>query len=125
MLRKLSSCCLIALMSLVLSLGPAACTQGLAWFGMLLSYVPEQGLVDGLEQTFDGEHPCSLCCSIAAHREQAADDARTDERQEIKAVADNQCATAAPGPARKRFNNNKVLQALTGYHQRLYRPPVS
>ncbi len=39
--------------------------QSVAWIGMAVSYSVETGsLSDGLSMTFDGEHPCPLCCAI-------------------------------------------------------------
>ncbi|MFK7852068.1 MAG: hypothetical protein AB8D78_13920 [Akkermansiaceae bacterium] len=38
--------------------------QMLAWGKMIVEYSSERGFVDGLSDTFDGEHPCELCHSI-------------------------------------------------------------
>jgi hypothetical protein len=32
---------------------------------MIKSYSAEKGLVQGIEETFDGEHPCAMCQKIA------------------------------------------------------------
>ena len=65
----------------VLCIGPSACSQGIAWIGMLVTYVPEAGLIEGLSQTFDGEHPCPLCQSIKAHDDNDAEEARHHEKR--------------------------------------------
>lgn len=39
--------------------------QMFAWGKMIVEYSTEKGLVDGLADTFDGEHPCEMCTSIA------------------------------------------------------------
>ncbi len=35
-----------------------------AWIGMVVQYSQEVGLKTALGQTFDGEHPCSVCKAI-------------------------------------------------------------
>ncbi|MEN9361202.1 MAG: hypothetical protein RL095_2737 [Verrucomicrobiota bacterium] len=49
--------------------------QGFAWAKMTVEYSRDHGLQEGLERTFDGEHPCELCCAIRkqeAERQAAA-----------------------------------------------------
>jgi hypothetical protein len=36
---------------------------------MLVSYSAKSGLMQGVEETFDGEHPCSMCKAIKQARE--------------------------------------------------------
>lgn len=39
--------------------------QSLAWVGMAVTYTVQKGsLVEGLSDTFDGEHPCPLCHAV-------------------------------------------------------------
>ena len=45
--------------------------QTTAWIGMAIHYTQQNGIVAGLEQTFDGAHPCSMCQAIkAAHKQE-------------------------------------------------------
>ena len=44
--------------------GHWAVLQTTAWMGMLVQYSQQAGLKAGLAQTFDGEHPCSVCKAI-------------------------------------------------------------
>ncbi|WP_424314072.1 hypothetical protein [Haloferula sp.] len=44
--------------------GPYGVLQVIAWTGMIVSYSQTEGISKGLAQTFDGEHPCSLCVAI-------------------------------------------------------------
>ncbi len=40
--------------------------QSAAWVGMAVSYSIKAGsITEGLSETFDGEHPCSLCDAVA------------------------------------------------------------
>ncbi|MHC5067627.1 MAG: hypothetical protein ACYTF0_03450 [Planctomycetota bacterium] len=58
----------IAVLSLllpVLLLGPLGAAQTLAWLGMAISYSLEDGLSQGLDDTFSGERPCSLCHAVS------------------------------------------------------------
>jgi hypothetical protein len=41
-----------------------------AWAGMLFQYSQQVGLKVGLAQTFDGEHPCSVCKAIQDGKKQ-------------------------------------------------------
>ena len=38
--------------------------QVFAWAQMLKDYTQENGLLKGVKETFDGEHPCPMCCKI-------------------------------------------------------------
>ena len=51
-------------MCVVLTCGARFTTQSIAWANMLVTAIPTQGLSTGLQQTFDGEHPCALCKQI-------------------------------------------------------------
>ncbi len=48
--------------------GHWAILQTAAWVGMIVEYSASDGLQAGLAKTFDGEHPCDLCKSIANHK---------------------------------------------------------
>jgi hypothetical protein len=50
------------LLALVLSLGLHwTVLQSAAWVGMVVSYSQDGTVLDALQKTFDGEHPCPLC----------------------------------------------------------------
>ena len=44
--------------------GHWAILQAGAWAGMVVSYSQQAGLMAGVSQTFDGEHPCPVCKAI-------------------------------------------------------------
>lgn len=52
--------------ALMVSIGAQwAVLQSAAWVRMAVSYSMEAGSVsEGLSRTFDGEHPCKLCCLV-------------------------------------------------------------
>lgn len=53
---------------LYLSGSQLAFLQVVAWSGMLVSYSAENGVTDGLRDTFSGQKPCSMCKAISAAR---------------------------------------------------------
>lgn len=55
--------------------GHWAALQLVAWAGMLRDYTAEKGLVTGISETFDGDHPCPLCTQIWEGKQEE------DERQ--------------------------------------------
>lgn len=55
--------------------GHWALLQTSAWLGMIVQYSQQAGLKAGLVQTFDGEHPCSICKAVEGgkkHEQQKA-----------------------------------------------------
>jgi hypothetical protein len=60
----------VAAFALLLVLGPLGLLQIVAWTGMALDYSARYGLADGLQRTFDGEHPCHLCTKITEVRKE-------------------------------------------------------
>ncbi len=68
-------------MCVVLSCGARFTTQGIAWVNMLVTAIPSEGLSAGLQQTFDGEHPCALCKQIQQSEERDEREATHEERR--------------------------------------------
>ena len=66
--------------ALMISIGAQwAVLQTAAWVGMAVTYSIKAGSVsEGLSQTFDGKHPCKLCCAI----KKGTDSEKKDPRQE-------------------------------------------
>jgi hypothetical protein len=59
--------CAVALIQLMG--GHYAVLQATAWVGMVVNYSKAEGVGAGISKTFDGKHPCSLCISIAKHKQ--------------------------------------------------------
>jgi len=52
----------LVVFSLVCAIGGNwAFLQSVAWLGMLMNYSHDTTLVEALQKTFDGRHPCKLC----------------------------------------------------------------
>ena len=49
--------------------------QVVAWAQMIKSYTAEKGLVQGIEETFNGEHPCAMCHKIAESKKHTGEQA--------------------------------------------------
>ena len=55
----------LVVLALCLSIGLHwAALQSAAWVGMAVAYSVEKGVVEGLSDTFDGDHPCPLCKAV-------------------------------------------------------------
>lgn len=58
---------LLVLMGCIhMTCGPQGALQMVAWASMLASYSLENGVVQGVADTFSGERPCAMCLKIAA-----------------------------------------------------------
>ncbi|WP_353568376.1 hypothetical protein [Haloferula sargassicola] len=62
--------------------GPAALVQGIAWASMLVNYSAQDGLAQGVKDTFSGEKPCALCLKAAAMEKQQSDSPAAPEKQD-------------------------------------------
>ena len=63
---------LCILTALQLTGGHWGLLQLAAWADMIQSYTEQRGLIVGIAETFDGDHPCAMCKQIAQGREQEA-----------------------------------------------------
>ena len=61
---------LCVLTALQLCGGHLGVFQIVAWAQMLRDYSQEKGLVEGVKETFDGDHPCPMCCKINQAKQQ-------------------------------------------------------
>jgi len=50
--------------------------QSVAWAGMIVSYAQDRPLDEAISDTFDGEHPCSLCEAISTEKKKEAEQKR-------------------------------------------------
>jgi hypothetical protein len=64
-MRRLFQC--LVVVSLILAVGGHwAFLQSVAWVSMTVEYSREGSLLEALEKTFSGEHPCKLCKVVDA-----------------------------------------------------------
>lgn len=89
---------LVALGCLHLLGGPVAILQVIAWAGMLVTYTAEDGLAQGVTDTFSGERPCPLCLTVREmEREQDAPALPPGENQRRLAEVLGQSLRVAEG----------------------------
>ncbi|MCB1076292.1 MAG: hypothetical protein KDM64_00575 [Verrucomicrobiae bacterium] len=84
--------------ALMLSIGAQwAVLQGVAWVGMAVSYSIREGSVsEGLSQTFDGKHPCPLCCAVKKGTQETSDDPVVPApKSEVKSVKTDMILSAS------------------------------
>jgi len=86
--------CVVAVFQLVG--GHWAVLQATAWVGMLVKYSETEGLEVGISKTFDGQHPCSLCLSIAKDKQTEKKQGSLLDAAKIKLVAHVQRWTLQP-----------------------------
>lgn len=67
---------------ILLMQGPAMLTQEVAWAGMLVTYTRDRGLVRGVVETFDGNHPCPMCAKAAKLQKDEAGENPSERRRE-------------------------------------------
>ncbi|MBL9131666.1 MAG: hypothetical protein JNG86_10730 [Verrucomicrobiaceae bacterium] len=73
--------------------------QGIAWTGMLLSFASQGSVIEAVEKTFDGEHPCPLCLAVQEGQKQDKDDSAPNVAKSMKkweAVLASQIRLVAP-----------------------------
>jgi hypothetical protein len=50
--------------------GHWAILQTGAWMGMIVAYTKDGNVSTAISQTFDGKHPCAVCCAVQDGRKQ-------------------------------------------------------
>jgi hypothetical protein len=63
--------CLACLLAVMLANGGHwAVLQSIAWARMLVEFSRDYPLPEAIKRTFDGRHPCRMCCRIQEGRQQ-------------------------------------------------------
>src|SRR4030095_190544 len=88
----------VVVIGLVLATGGHwAALQSIAWVGMTIKYSRGDGLITGLQKTFDGSHPCNLCKAVQQGRE--AEKKQALGKLEIRGdllLSSNNCTVECP-----------------------------
>ena len=106
--------------ALMVSIGAQwAVLQSVAWVGMAVSYSMKEGsITTGLSQTFDGEHPCPLCCAVKKGTESEKKDPKSKDSKKLKqdlfASEARAVVIAAPHFVRLPQAANEVALARSG-----------
>lgn len=94
--------------------GPLVILQLVAWAGMLVSYSMEDGLAEGVKDTFSGERPCALCRCIDSAEEKESPPVLPvgeDQRRLAEGLGQNLRTpevTDLPVPQEKKWNKTLV-----------------
>ena len=67
-MKRCLHCVLCLLAAVHLLGGHWGVLQMVAWAKMVQDYSGERGLIAGVKQAFDGEHPCEMCRKIATDK---------------------------------------------------------
>lgn len=103
--------------------GPLGFMQGVAWVGMTISYSSDGGFVEGVKKTFDGDHPCRLCCAIQKemeHQEKLPLKRISDGDVKIGKLAKDMCCSAVivmPGAIRHELFSAEDKASLVRFGQ--------
>lgn len=93
-----------------------AVLQSVAWVGMAVSYSMKEGsITEALSKTFDGEHPCPLCCAVKKGTDSEKKDPKSKDSKKLKqdlfASEARPVVIAAPGGVRLPQAVNEVACA--------------
>ncbi len=58
--------------------------QGIAWTGMLVSNLTGGSVMEAVEKTFDGDHPCPLCLAVKEGQKREKDDSKPALAKSVK-----------------------------------------
>lgn len=98
---------LLLLTALMVSIGGQwAVLQTAAWVRMAITYSISTGSIsEGLSQTFDGDHPCRMCCAIKKGTESEKKDSKQEmAKLKIEIIAHERVLIViAPPVARQTF----------------------
>jgi hypothetical protein len=99
-LNRLARYVLVA--ALMVSIGAQwAVLQSAAWVSMAISYTLKTGSVSkGLSQTFDGTHPCKMCCMVKKGTEsEKKDPKQQNAKQKLELFASDSPIIVIASPA--------------------------
>jgi hypothetical protein len=96
--------------------------QTFAWGRMIVVYAQRSSLLTAVAQTFDGRHPCKLCCKIREAQEPANQEAPVEAAgRPIEMFFEAGRAAAPPVPAAARPS---AAVGDDSYEERAIPPPT-
>lgn len=87
--------------------------QTVAWARMLRDFSRDSTLTEAIAKTFDGEHPCDLCKSVKAGREneEKIPEIQTEKKLKDFTLGENPALRVPPG---RKFCHPSVSRSLYG-----------
>ena len=61
-----------------------ALVQGIAWAEMFIDFASEGSVIEAVEKTFDGQHPCPLCAKVKEGNRDSKDPQSPQEDDAVK-----------------------------------------
>ncbi len=61
-----------------------ALVQGIAWAEMFIDFASEGSVIEAVEKTFDGQHPCPLCAKVKEGNHDSKDPQTPQEGDAVK-----------------------------------------
>jgi hypothetical protein len=98
--------------------------QGVAWTGMFISNLNQVSVVEAVEKTFDGEHPCPLCLAVKEGQKKEKDDSKPLAAKSVKkfeAVLVAETRLVAPPAEIRSFP--RLVSRFEGRSERPSMPP--
>src|SRR6266478_3599670 len=111
MLRRVSKILLVITLSCSLGLHWAI-LQSVAWVGMAVTFSQSATLMESLEKTFDGKHPCSLCkIVVEGKKSEKKQQAQKPPAKHDLAFVASRLTIYPPSPDSPRFALPRALPA--------------
>jgi hypothetical protein len=120
-IRRLFANSLALCAALMLVGGHWAALQVVAWTGMLWTYSSEGSLITAVEKTFDGQHPCDLCKTIAKSR---SSEEKAPARAPLQLAKIDAVVLTESGMAEPVFGETNWSPVTVHGEMRLETPPV-
>jgi hypothetical protein len=83
-----------------------------AWGKMIVDYSAEKGLVEGVKDTFDGQHPCDLCHSIAKAEKEESESREAPFQPDVRKLELKNLLPTEQLAARKPVSHEFLLPAF-------------
>ena len=116
-LRRLTQWMLVLL--LIVSVGGHwAIVQGVAWVTMFARFSQSMSLAQAVENTFDGKHPCALCCAVKEGKKAERKESQVKAPEKMTFALSPE-ALRLPAPPRA----STILAARFVLHSFLDEPP--
>lgn len=117
---------MILVSTLMLSIGAHwLVLQSAAWVSMAVAYSVKTGSVaEGISETFDGEHPCPLCCALKKAKESEKKDTQQESaKKKLDLFATVRALIVITAPAATFLPRSENQTAIARAFAPLHQPP--
>ena len=104
---------MVVLLLIVSVGGHWAIVQGVAWVTMFARFSQSMSLTQAAEYTFDGKHPCALCCAVKEGKKAERKDSQVKPPEKMTfALSPEALHLPAPPPASANFAADLALRSF-------------